>query len=313
MNRFEAMHQFVRVVELGSFAAVANQLGVARSVVTRQIAGLEDHLGIKLLVRSTRSLTLTSAGSAYLEKCRVILDLVESAEAGVMEERLAPRGNLRISLPLSFGLKRLAPLMLDFSRIYPEINLAMDFTDRKMNLIEEGIDLSVRITSRLEPGDIVRKLGTSRLLTVASPDYLAARGRPQHPSELAGHACIGYSPHANNRPWSFWVDGRLENFHLPFRLQANNGDALIEAAAQGLGITVQPDFIACDYLAAGKVETLLEAFAPPELGIYAVLPSNRYMPHGVRVLIDFLSDRLASAAATARECSEDEKKPNLRT
>jgi len=173
------MHQFVRVVELGSFAAVANQLGVARSVVTRQIAGLEEHLGIKLLVRSTRSLTLTSAGSAYLEKCRVILDLVESAEAGVMEERLAPRGNLRISLPLSFGLKRLAPLMLDFSRIYPEINLAMDFTDRKMNLIEEGIDLSVRITSRLEPGDIVRKLGTSRLMTVASPDYLAARGRPQ--------------------------------------------------------------------------------------------------------------------------------------
>ncbi|HOB46458.1 MAG TPA: LysR family transcriptional regulator [Zoogloea sp.] len=297
MNLFEAMHQFVRVVELGSFAAVANQLGVARSVVTRQIAGLEEHLGVKLLVRSTRSLTLTSAGGAYLEKCRLILDLVESAAAGVMEERQAPRGNLRVSLPLSFGLKRLAPLMLDFSRIYPEINLAMDFTDRKMNLIEEGIDLSVRITSRLEPGDIVRKLGTCRLMTVASPDYLARHGRPQHPSELSGHACIGYSPQANNRPWVFLVDGRQENVHLSFRLQANNGDALVEAAAQGLGITVQPDFIACDYVAAGKLEMLLEEFAPPELGIYAVLPSNRYLPHGVRVLIDFLSEKLGPAAA----------------
>ena len=297
MNLFEAMHQFVRVVELGSFAAVANQLGVARSVVTRQIAGLEEHLGVKLLVRSTRSLTLTSAGGAYLEKCRLILDLVESAAAGVMEERQAPRGNLRVSLPLSFGLKRLAPLMLDFSRIYPEINLAMDFTDRKMNLIEEGIDLSVRITSRLEPGDIVRKLGTCRLMTVASPDYLARHGRPQHPSELSGHACIGYSPQANNRPWVFLVDGHQENVHLSFRLQANNGDALIEAAAQGLGITVQPDFIACDYVAAGKLEMLLEEFAPPELGIYAVLPSNRYLPHGIRVLIDFLSEKLGPAAA----------------
>ena len=297
MNLFEAMHQFVRVVELGSFAAVANQLGVARSVVTRQIAGLEEHLGVKLLVRSTRSLTLTSAGGAYLEKCRLILDLVESAAAGVMEERQAPRGNLRVSLPLSFGLKRLAPLMLDFSRIYPEINLAMDFTDRKMNLIEEGIDLSVRITSRLEPGDIVRKLGTCRLMTVASPDYLARHGRPQHPSELSGHTCIGYSPQANNRPWVFLVDGHQENVHLSFRLQANNGDALVEAAAQGLGITVQPDFIACDYVAAGKLEMLLEEFAPPELGIYAVLPSNRYLPHGIRVLIDFLSEKLGPAAA----------------
>ena len=296
MNRFEAMHLFVRVVELGSFAAVASQLGVARSVVTRQIAALEEHLGVKLMVRSTRWLTLTSGGKAYLEKCRAILDLLETAEAEVMEERLTPRGSLRLGLPLSFGLKRLAPLMLAFSQTYPEIRLAMDFTDRQLNLIEEGIDLSIRITGRLDPGEIVRKLGSCRLLTIASPEYLARHGRPLHPSELVGHACISYSPHVNNRPWIFMVDGHVESFPLPYRLQANNGDALAEAAAQGLGITVQPDFIAADYLAAGKLETVLEEFAPPELGIYAVLPSNRYMPHSVRVLIDFLSNRLSPTA-----------------
>lgn len=296
MNRLDAMGLFVRVAELGSFSAAANQLGVARSVVTRQIAALEEHLGIKLMVRSTRRLSLTSAGSAYLDKCRVILELVEEAEAGVMEERLTPSGPLRVSLPLSFGLRRLVPLLLEFSQTYPQISLAMDFSDRQLNLIEEGIDLSIRITAQLNPGEIVRKLGNCRLLCVAAPDYLARHGRPQHPGELDRYACLGYSPQANNRPWTFQVDGQLQSFYLPLRLQANNGDALAEAAAQGLGIAVQPDFIVADLLAAGKLETLLEAFEPPALGIYAVLPSNRYLPQRVRVLIEFLSSRLASAA-----------------
>ncbi|WP_295389994.1 LysR family transcriptional regulator [uncultured Thiodictyon sp.] len=293
MNRLDAMHLFVRVVELGSFAAVAGQLGVARSVVTRQIAALEEHLGIKLMVRSTRRLTLTSAGSAYLERCRAILDLVETAEAEVMEARLTPRGHLRVGLPLSFGLKRLAPLLLEFSQTYPEICLALDFTDRELNLIEEGVDLSIRISARLAPGDIARKLGTCRLMTIAAPHYLARRGWPRHPSELARHDCIGYSPQSNSRPWSFMVNEQVENFHVPCRLQANNGEVLAAAAAQGLGITIQPDFIAADLLAAGRVVTLLDEFSPPDLGIYALLPSNRYLPHRVRVLIDFLASRLA--------------------
>ena len=293
MNRFDAMSLFVRVAELGSFAAAASQLGVARSVVTRQIAALEEHLGIKLMVRSTRRLALTTAGSAYLEKCRVILELVEEAEGGVMEERLTPRGQLRVSLPLSYGLRRLVPLLLEFSQAYPEISLAMDFSDRQLDLIEEGIDLSIRITGQLAQGDIVRKLGSCRLIAVAAPEYLARHGRPRHPSELDGHPCLGYSPQANNRPWLFLVDGHTESFYLPYRLQANNGDALAEAAARGLGITMQPDFIVDDYLAAGTLEPLLEAFEPPPLGIYAVLPSNRYVPPRVWVLIEFLSSRLA--------------------
>lgn len=295
MNQLEAMNLFVKVAELGSFTAAASQLGLARSVVTRQIAALEKHLGIMLMTRSTRSLSLTSAGNTYLEKCRVILDLVQEAEAGVMAERLIPRGQLRVSLPLSYGLRSLVPLLLEFSQTYPDIRLAMDFSDRRLNLIEEGIDLSIRITNKIDSGEIVRRLGNSRLLTVAAPEYLARHGCPQTPGELGEHACLGYSDQVNNRPWSFGVNGQLESVYLPLRLQANNGDALAEAAVQGMGIAMLPEFIVAEHLAAGRLEVLLDAYEPPILGIYAVLPSNRYMPHRVRVLVDFLSGKLAAS------------------
>ena len=296
MNRLEAMNLFVRVADLGSFAAVANQLGVARSVVTRQIAALEEHLGVKLMVRTTRRLTLTTAGAGYLQKCRTILDLVDVAEADVMEARLVPRGNLRLSLPLSFGLRRIVPLLPAFQQTYAEISLALDFSDRHVNLIDEGIDLSIRIIAHLDPGDVARKLGQIRLLPVASPEYLQRHGRPSHPAELPAHSCLGYSAKINNRPLSFLIDGELTNIHVPFRMQANNGDALVEAAAQGLGITVQPDFIVAEHLRAGTLVPILEGFAPPPLGIYALLPSNRYLPHRVRVLIDFLAAGLGQEA-----------------
>jgi DNA-binding transcriptional LysR family regulator len=293
MDRLDAMHLFVRVAETGSFSGVAQQLGVARSVVTRQIAALEAHLGVKLMARSTRRLALTAAGTAYLEKCRVILNLVEVAEADVAEERATPRGRIRVSVPLSFGLKRLAPLLLDFLRRYPEVGLDMDYSDRRANLIEEGIDLSIRITRRLEAGDVARRIGSGRMLAVAAPDYLARHGRPQHPAELAHHECLGYTAGSGSLAWQFMVAGQLESFPVRSRVSANNGDVLTEAAAQGLGITCQPDFIVGTYLADGRVEAILADFPLPELGIYAVLPSNRHIPHRVRVLMDFLGERLA--------------------
>lgn len=294
MDRLDAMQLFVRVAELGSFSAAAQQLGLARSVVTRQIAGLESHLGVKLMARSTRRLALTSAGTAYLEKCRVILNLVESAETGVAEERLTPRGNIRIGLPLSYGLKRLAPLLLDFSQRNPEVSLDMDFSDRRINLIEEGIDLAIRITRRLEAGDVARRLGSIRLQVVAAPEYLARHGRPENPAELAHHVCLGYTYAGSSQVWQFMVDGQSESFHIHSRLNANNGDVLTEAAAQGLGITCQPDFIVESFLQAGRVEAILTDFSMPELGIYAMLPSNRHVPHRVRVLMDYLAARLVA-------------------
>ena len=293
MDRLEAMHLFVRVAELGSFSAVAVQLGVARSVVTRQIAALEAHLGVKLMVRSTRRLALTSAGSSYLEKCRVILNLVDTAETDVAAERLAPRGNVRISLPLSFGLSHLGPVLLEFSQRYPEVSLEMDFSDRSVNLIGEAFDLTIRITSNLKPGDIARKISSRRLRVVAAPDYLARHGRPRHPSELINHQCLGYTLGAGATSWQFLVDGVATSFPIRCRINSNNGEVLTEAAALGLGITCHPDFIVDRYLADGRIEEILADFPAPELGVYAVLPTNRHVPHRIRVLIDFLAEKLA--------------------
>lgn len=294
MDRLDAMKLFVRVAELGSFAAVAQQLGMDRSVVTRQIAGLETHLGVKLMARSTRRLSLSSAGTAYLEKCRVILNLVEAAETDVAEEQLMPRGNIRMSLPLSFGLKRLAPLLLEFSQRYPEVGLDMDYSDRRVKLIEEGIDLSIRITHRLESNDVARKIGIGHMQVVASKKYLALHGRPQHPAELIHHECLGYTSGGIAQHWQFMVNGQLQSFPVRSRINANNGDVLTEAAAQGLGITLQPDFITDSFLADGRVEAILSDFPVAELGIYAMLPSNRHIPHRVRMLMDFLGERLAA-------------------
>ena len=295
MDRLDAMRLFVRVAELGSFSAVALQLGAARSVVTRQIAALESHLGTKLLARSTRRLSLTSAGTTYLEKCREILNLVEIAETGLAEERQTPRGQIRLSLPLVYSLRHLAPLLLEFSRLYPEVELDMDFSDRRTNLIQEGIDLAVRITPRLEPGDITRRLGSARMVVLASAAYLAAHGTPQHPSELIDHQCLGYTAGPSSQRWSFMVDGRLESFAIRPRLLANNGDVLLKAAVAGLGIAQQPAFIADEHLRSGELREVLKDFPLPELGIYAVLPGNRHIPHRLRVLMDFLVERLAAS------------------
>ena len=177
MDRLDAMRLFVRVAELGSFSAVALQLGAARSVVTRQIAALESHLGTKLLARSTRRLSLTSAGTAYLEKCREILNLVEIAETGLAEERQTPRGPIRLSLPLVYSLRHLAPLLIEFSRRYPEVELDMDFSDRRSNLIQEGIDLAVRITPRSCPSYSTRFKARTRTCRVDLNSKLPVHSR----------------------------------------------------------------------------------------------------------------------------------------
>lgn len=292
MDRLSAMQLFVRVAEQGSFSAVALQMGVARSVVTRQVAALEAHLGTKLIARSTRSLALTPAGTAYLEKCRVILNLVDAAETDVAEDRIAPRGSLRVSLPLVFGIRRVAPVLLAFAERYPEVSLDMDFSDRRVNLVEEGFDLSIRITRHLAQNEVARKLGSARLMVLAAPDYLARHGRPRHPAELAHHECLGYTITGAANSWQFEVEGQLQSFTLRSRINGNNGEVLAEAAARGFGITSAPDFIAERFLSTARLETILEDYPMPELGIYAMLPGNRHIPHRVRVLMDELQAQL---------------------
>lgn len=291
MGRLESMQLFVRVAELGSFSAVAQQMNVARSVVTRQIAALEAHLGTMLIARSTRRLALTSAGAAYLEKCREILGLVEAAEAGLSEEGQAPRGHIRITLPLSFGIRQLMPMFGAFMAAHPEISIELDFNDRRVNLIEGGFDLAIRIAERLDPGDIARKIGSSQEVVLASPDYLARHGRPRHPRDLAKHECFVYLLAARSS-WPFIIDGETRWFPVSGRLHANSGEALLDASIRGLGITRAPTFIAELAVREGLLEILLRKFPSPPLGIYAIFPSNRYIPHRVRTLVDFIAQRI---------------------
>ncbi len=292
------MKVFMRVAEMGSFSAVAQQMGVAPSLVTRQVAALEAHLATKLIARSTRSLTLTSAGTTYLEKCRVILNLVEAAETDIADEHQAPRGQVRISLPLSYGIKRVAPILLQLAQRYPELSLDMDHSDRRVNLIEEGFDFSVRVTRQLGSNEVARRLGTVRMLVLGAPDYLARHGVPRHPSELAHHECLGYTFSGASMAWPFMVDGQLQQVNVRSRIHGNNGEVLCAAAAQGLGIACQPDFIAEDFLRRGAVEQILHDYPVPELGVYAMLPGNRHIPHRVRVLLDALQVALAAPVTT---------------
>lgn len=293
MDRLDGMQLFVRVAELGSFSAAAQQMNVARSAVTRQVAALEKHLGTMLLARSTRRLSLTSAGVAYLEKCREILGLVEAAEAGLSEDRQAPRGHIRITLPLSFGIRQLMPMFGDFMAANPEVSIELDFNDRRANLIEGGFDLAIRIADRLEPGDVARKIGSSQGIVAAAPGYLERHGRPKHPRDLIKHECFGYLLAARSS-WSFVIDGETKSFPVSGRLQTNSGDALLDAAIRGLGITRAPTFIAEQAVREGKLEILLRKFPTPALGIYAIFPSNRYVPHRVRALVDFIAQRIGS-------------------
>ncbi len=291
MDRLGAMQIFVRVVETGSFTAAADQLDVARSVVTRQIAALEAHLGAKLIARSTRRLALTAAGALYLEKCREILNLVQAAEGDLAGERQAPRGPIRMAVPMSFGQRHLMPLMNEFAVRYPEVDIDLEFNDRRINLIEEGMDLAIRITGRTEPTHVLRRLSVCRMAVLGSPEYLARHGTPRHPAELVRHQCLGYTPIQRSR-WSFLIEGEAREFEVGGRLRANNGDALVDAAISGLGIVYQPTFIAGDAIRSGELQVILPDFPLPELAVYAVFPGHRHVSHRVRVLVDFLAEKI---------------------
>lgn len=290
MDRVDAMQIFVRVAQAGSFSAVAAERNVARSVVTRQVAALESHLGTKLIARSTRRLTLTSAGAAYLEKCQGILDLVADAEAEATDERANPRGHIRLSVPLSLGVRHLMPLISEFVAQHPGVTVDVDFNDRRVDMVEAGLDLSIRIANELDPSAVVRTISVCHSVVVAAPDYLARRGEPSHPRELIEHDCMTYAPHFR-ASWPFKDGDRVQSFPVRGRLHANNADALLEAAVRGHGITYLPTFIANPAIAAEHLRVILPDHPPLSHGIHVILAGGRYVPHRVRALVDHLAAR----------------------
>lgn len=291
MDRIAAMQTFVRVAEAGSFTAVADQLDVARSAVTRQIAGLEEHLGVKLIARSTRRLSLTAEGTAYLVQCREILDRIEEAEGEIAGRRGAAGGLIRASVPMSFGLLHLMPLLAEFMAAHPGVRIELDYSDRRADLIEEGFDLALRIAAQLPETQVARRLSVCRSVVAAAPAYLQRYGEPLHPDELARHQCLCYSL-AMRSSWPFLVDGELRAIPVSGSLSANNGDALQDAAIRGLGIVYQPTFLAAGALREGSLKAILRDYPLPEFHLYAAYPGNRFVPQRVRGFVEFLAERL---------------------
>jgi len=283
------MYTFVQVAELGSFAAVAEQEGVDRSVITRQIAALEKELGVQLIIRSTRQQALTTLGQQYLERCKAILDAVEQANSEVMDQQQRPCGRIKLSLPLSFGLRRLSPMLAQFASLYPDIELQLIYDDNFVDLVQQGFDVAIRVTHNPAQQSIVRKLGECHYVIVGSPVYLKNQGVPTRIQDLLHHHCL---PYKQENRWVMQSNGANLTIPTSNRFRANNGEALAEAAAQGLGLSQLPDFIAKSYLQEGSLVEVLADYPKPTIGIFAVLPSNRYVPQRIRILIEYLKTQL---------------------
>jgi DNA-binding transcriptional LysR family regulator len=296
VDQLSAMAAFARVVEAGSFSAAARTLGVSKSAVSKQVARLEDRLGVRLLNRTTRQISLTEAGTAFYAHCRQLVQDAEAAQDAVTHLAAAPRGTLRVNAPMSFGQLHVAPVLPDFLNAYPELSVEMQLNDRTVDLVEEGFDVAIRIGRLSDSSLIARRLAPLRRVVAAAPDYLDRRGRPQHPRELRQHECLVYSYLSSGREWRFpAAEGELR-VPIGGRLEVNNGDALLAAARRGFGVVMLPTFLIAGDLREGRLEQVLADWSEAEEAagaVHAVFPASRNLSPKVRVFVDFLARRLA--------------------
>jgi DNA-binding transcriptional LysR family regulator len=296
LDRVTGLQVFARVAASGSLSAAARAMSMSQTMATKHMAALEDRLGTKLLYRTTRRISLTEAGRAYLDSIERILTDLEEADALATAATVEARGTLRFNVPVSFGIREIAPLLPELTRRHPMLTIDLGLNDRQVDLIEEGWDLAVRIGAMKDSGLIARRLAPCKMLVCAAPRYLAEYGIPRTIAELEHHICLGYtlSQSVGADRWSFGVDGsRRVSVQGP--LKANNGDALVAAAIAGQGITYQPIFLVRREIAAGQLVALtLDAPTLDLSGVYAIYPAARRPPAKVRVVIDFLAEMFGS-------------------
>lgn len=286
------MRTFVRVVEAGSFTAVAAEQSSSQPTISRQIAALEEHLGARLLTRTTRALTLTDDGRAFYEHALRALEAVGEAEHSVGRRQAKPTGTLRLAVPVVLGRRHIVPRLARFLARYPEVAIDLSMSDGFVDLVEQGIDLAIRVGEITDQSLVARKIGMVRRITVASPAYLQAEGTPRKPSDLKNHACIVYTRLATGNRWHFESrDGPL-SVTVAGRFSVDNSEAVREGVLAGLGIAVIPAFAFSDEIASGAVKVLLKAYEPKLLPLNAIYPSRRYVPPRVRAMIDFLAHEL---------------------
>lgn len=296
MDRFLEMQSFNTVVEAGSFVAAADALNLSKAAVSRHVVELENRLGIRLLHRTTRRVSLTPEGQVFYGRSKELLAELADAETEVTSSREAASGLLRINAPFTFGILHLAPLWGRFRALHPQLTLEVTLADRLVDLVEEGYDLAIRIAAMENSSLVSRRLTTTRLALCASPAYLADHGTPRHPAELAQHQVIAYSYFATKDEWHFTgPQGPVSVRTRPW-MHTNNGETCLAAALADQGVILQPTFLVAPALAAGTLVELLPAYCAHEIGIHAVYPSRKHVPAKVRVLIDFLVEHFAQDA-----------------
>lgn len=300
MSRVFEAEAFIHVVESGSFTAAADKLGVTKSYASKLVSRLEDRLGVRLLNRSTRKLTVTEAGRAYHEHCAAVLAALEQAEMAATELQIRPRGKLRLSVPSLFGAQHLMGPMTSFKLRYPEVSLEINFADRRVDLLAEGFDLAIRAGVLHEENLTARRLATAAMFPCASPQYLERYGSPQKPEELAHHECLIYAYETLPDTWTL-TNGQCEvTVTVSGTLVANYAQMLLEAAIAGLGICFLPHFHTYSYLREGSLVRILPQWQRPDLvPVHAVYPTTRHVPAKTRAFIDHVVEHFRIPAWTS--------------
>lgn len=292
MDRLECDRMFIAVIEAGSFTGAAEKLGTRSGQASKLISRLETELGVRLLNRTTRSVAPTEAGRAYYDRLKPLVDELDTLDLDIRNISQSPRGRLRLTAPLTFGTLELAPALNEFAGLYPDIELDVSFSDRVVNVVDEGFDLAVRIG---RPGDsslILRRLCAVRIVVAGAPSYLDKHDAPGSPSDLAQHACIiDTNFHEPNR-WPFkGENGGVEMANVDGRIRYSNAEACVQAAELGLGLACVPAFVAGDALRSGRLIRLLPSFEPDPYDVHMLYPHSRHLAAKVRLLVDFLSGR----------------------
>ncbi len=297
VDRLKQIESFVAVTQKGSLTAAAAAEAVAPAVIGRRIDALEERLGVKLLTRTTRRITLTHEGSAFLEDCQRLLADLAGAEASVSAGGVKASGHLRITAPAGFGRRHVAPLAPQFLAAHPDVSVSLNLSDRVVDIVNEGFDCAVRVGDMPDSSLVSVRLADNRRLCVASPDYLKRAGTPTHPNELSRHACLGLSSDASQtRGWAFTVNGEVIHLRPQGRLDCSDGQVLHDWCVAGLGIAWRSTWEVERAIAGGRLVTVLDEFAAPPNGIFAVFAQRKHLPLRVRLWIDFLKERYADAA-----------------
>ncbi len=300
MDKLESLQVFVAVARAGGFSAASRTLGLPLATVSRKVAELEASLGVRLFERSTRQVVLTDIAQGYFDACIRLLDDLRDADETVTGEHRSPKGELTVTAPIGFGRRHLQPVVLDFLRDFPEIDLRLLLVDRLVNLVDDHVDVAVRISELPDSSLVARLLGQIRMVLVASPGYLASAGEPDHPSALTRHHCIQWTGLGPRNAWAFTVDGQEAMFPIDVRLTTTLPESAVEAAQAGLGLARVTSYQAADAVAAGTLVPVLRAFEPAPMPVNLVHPSNRRVPLKLRVFLDYagtrLSERLRSVA-----------------